>query len=110
MTDAGRTAMMEPTVRYRERILGGLRQRALVIEGTLMAGAASEQSAGGWAWFLRHPDGALAGEGGAVTWEGVLSDIRDVVTTEGKRHTPGPRDTTGACDGHPATRWPPGGR
>ncbi|MDQ6832619.1 MAG: hypothetical protein M3008_04400 [Chloroflexota bacterium] len=42
------------TVRYTECRFGGLRQRSLRVEGT---------TSGGQTWFLRYPDGELAGEG-----------------------------------------------
>ncbi len=67
---------MEITVRYTESVFGGLRRRSLLVDGAGLGGTATERRSGGWGWFLRHPDGTLAGEGDAVTWDDALRDIR----------------------------------
>lgn len=83
-------------VRFREYTFGGLRQRTIAVAGTAVRGTATEQRAGGWGWFLRYPDGELAGEGYASTWEGVLDDIREALMMEAKygRLSYLPRDVT----------------
>jgi len=75
---------MEFTVRYTEYVFGGLRQRSLFVEGAGIAGTATEQRTGGWAWFLRYPDGELAGEGRAAAWASVLGGIRRALVLEEK--------------------------
>lgn len=72
---------MEPTVHYSEYILGGLRQRTIRVDGTGLRGTATEQRTGGWAWFLRHPDGGLAAEGVAPAWECAVDDIAGLAAT-----------------------------
>lgn len=72
------------TVHFREYTFGGLRQRTLVIAGTAIRGTATEQRSGGWGWFLRYPDGELAGEGHAATWDGLLEDIVGALVMETK--------------------------
>ncbi len=83
-------------VPFREYTFGGLRQRTITVEGTAIRGTATEQPAGGWGWFLRYPDGELAGEGRAATWAGVLEEIRAALTMEAKygRLSSLPRDVT----------------
>lgn len=73
---------MEFTVRFREYVFGGRRQRSVFVDGTGIAGTATEQQGGGWAWFLRYPDGELAGEDGAATWDDVLRGIRRALVME----------------------------
>ncbi len=76
-------------VRYREYCFGGLRQRSLFVDETGIDGTATEQRAGGWVWFLRYPDGALAGEGNAATWDDALRDIQRTLVAEEERGGPG---------------------
>ncbi len=75
-------AEMERAVQYREYVFGGLRRRSLSVDGAGIVGTATEQRSGGWAWFLRHPDGSLAGEGRAATWDDALRDIHRTLAAE----------------------------
>jgi len=71
-------------VRFREYTFGGLRQRTIAVAGTALRGTATEQRAGGWGWFLRYPDGELAGEGRAGTWAGALAEIGEALAEIGE--------------------------
>jgi len=71
-------------VRFREYIFGGLRQRTIAVAGTALRGTATEQRAGGWGWFLRYPDGELAGEGRAGTWAGARAEIGEALVMEAR--------------------------
>jgi len=73
---------MEFTVRFEEYEFGGVVQRSVLVDGTTITGTAAEQRAGGWAWFLRYPDGESAGEGKCGSWAEVLRDIRRALVME----------------------------
>jgi hypothetical protein len=66
---------MKFAVWFEEYVFAGVTQRTIVIEGTSISGTAAEQREGGWAWFLRYPDGEFAGEGRYASWGGVLCGI-----------------------------------
>ncbi len=70
------------SIRFDEYLFAGVVQRTIVIDGTTIGGTATEQRAGGWAWFLRYPDGEFAGEGGEASWGGVLRGIRHALAAE----------------------------
>jgi len=70
------------TVQCEAYIFAGVVQRSIAVMGTEIRGTASEQRGGGWAWFLRYPDGECAGEGGDASWDGVLGGIRDALAME----------------------------
>jgi hypothetical protein len=70
------------TVRFEEYRFAGVVQRTMVIGGTTVSGTATEQRTGGWAWFLRYPNGDIAGEGRYGSWEGVLCGVKYALARE----------------------------
>jgi hypothetical protein len=70
------------TVRFEEYRFAGVVQRMITIEGTTIRGTATEQQTGGWAWFLRYPDGHAAGKGRYASWGGVLCGIEYALAQE----------------------------
>ncbi len=73
---------MEFIVRFEEYQFAGVVQRSVLVDGTTISGTAAEQRAGGWAWFLRYPDGESSGEGKCGSWAEVLRDIRRALVME----------------------------
>jgi hypothetical protein len=69
-------------VRFEEYRFAGVVQRTMVIDGTAVSGTATEQRTGGWAWFLRYPDGDVAGKGRYASWGGVLCGIEYALAQE----------------------------
>ncbi len=73
---------MEFTVHFEGYIFAGMVRYCIDIAGTSISGGVTEQWAGGYAWFLRYPDGEWAGDGVAGSWGGMLGDIRHALTME----------------------------
>jgi hypothetical protein len=80
---------MKFMVRFEEYRFAGVVQRTITIDGTTISGTATEPRAGGWAWFLRYPDGDSAGAGRYASWGGVLCGIEYALAQQarlGHRH------------------------
>jgi hypothetical protein len=75
---------MEFTVRFEGYRFAGTLRYAVEVVGTGISGGVAEQRAGGWAWFLRYPDGEWAGEGLAGSWAGMLRDMRRALALEAR--------------------------
>lgn len=66
-------------VRFEEYRFAGVVQRTIAVDGTAVSGTATEQRTGEWVWFLRYPNGDLAGKGRYGSWDGVLYGIKYAV-------------------------------
>jgi hypothetical protein len=103
-------------VRFEEYRFAGIVQRTIVIYGTVVSGTATEQRTGGWAWFLRYPNGDVAGKGRYGSWGGVLCGIKYAVAQETRhgqlsslRRGAAPPEMAMAEKEHPvAMQWWPG--
>jgi hypothetical protein len=104
-------------VRFEEYRFAGVVQRTMVIDGTTVSGTVTEQRMGGWAWFLRYPDGNIAGQGRYASWGGVLCGIeyalaREIPHGRLSYRSRGAVPLDGAMSGraHTVAQWPRPGR
>jgi hypothetical protein len=104
-------------VRFEEYRFAGVVQRTMVIDGTTVSGTVTEQRMGGWAWFLRYPDGNIAGQGRYASWGGVLCGIEYALAREiphgrlsYRSRGAVPRDGAMSGRAHTVAQWPRPGR
>jgi hypothetical protein len=86
-------------VRFEEYRFAGVVQRTMVIDGTTVSGTVTEQRTGGWAWFLRYPDGNIAGQGRYASWGGVLCGIEYALAQQARHGRLGHRHHGDAGNG-----------